>query len=240
MAITRTSQLQKWILETCLEKVRFQRTDARAFFGKRFSPSYLKDNPKHRIGDWKIKKWYDGDMSLFERRTETVMEWRRKLQKRVPVTKIYCVPKKELIATPTIEVTISRSLHNLVRKDLLEQSKKWGPYTLTKRGFETVKNSPDKWTGISFKEYEAKVEEARKEEEGWMAATVAKLTPPSAQKQRKTLELQAKLQDFNKRFNPATIHARLCRKCQKKIARFEKASGATAIKKLRDEINRTE
>jgi DNA-binding PadR family transcriptional regulator len=239
MANERISKLQRWILDACLQDVELQRTDVWAFFGRRFSPRHLKDNPKHRIGDWEIERHYGNDKSLFEQRAETVMEWRQKLQKRVSVTKTYYIPKKQFVVTPANDATISRTLKNLVRKGLLERPEKYGRYTLTERGFATVKKINPRVKTLNFKGYQKKVTDRRSvRQKAWNSIGIGLV--PSVAKKEKMMALQEKSDEFRKKFTTATIYTRLCDRCQKKITKFEKACGAATIERLQKEISRME
>ena len=134
----RLSKLQKWILDKCPAEG-IHRSGVMGFFGKKYSGSYRNQKSySTKIFEdratYYFNERYPGRRNDFEEREgefETY-DWERKeyvIEKRK-----YYVCKEELIITNSENVVITKSLKNLVKKNLLSQPKKWSKYYLTEKG----------------------------------------------------------------------------------------------------------
>ena len=136
MSKERLSKLQKWILKQCLKNTSIHRKEIREFWGKKLAPSYAN---RGEVCEEEIESKML-DKSDFNPQT---------YQHPAGDGRTYnvYVPKEELISTEAIEASISRSIKNLLEKDLLKHFTKhveeglWilrYRYCLTDKGFREV------------------------------------------------------------------------------------------------------
>jgi len=152
MSKERLSRLQKWILKTCYERNFLNKYIVREFFGKRFHPG----KRKLRIADYPSP--FDSDENK-----RKYFNYSNKTLCNGTIVKNGCFTRKEeLISTRSIEVTITRTLRNLVQKELLKREN--GNFTLTKKAFLMLTKIHNVKI-VSFKEYAKKIEKLKQESE---------------------------------------------------------------------------
>ena len=162
MSEQRLSKLQKWILEQSIKhiennKLGLDNRDCISFFGKEYMPRYK--NQKLFESEWKYSKVEDkSKLDEFEGNFNV---WDYQEKKWVVTTKKYFKVKNDYILSEAEQVTISRSLKNMVEKGLIWKKLKYDPYFLTEMGFLIAKETVTRCTILNFKEYQLELEAIR-------------------------------------------------------------------------------
>lgn len=245
MSKERFSKLQKWILKQCLKDIFLHRFIVRYFYGKRFTPSY-KDkkirNWAYREGLKKEGVLKEKDINAYDRRWDAYK--RKWINYKIEKKEKAWVVRDDLITTKAMEVTISRSLKSLVTKGLLIRSRKWGPYSLTEKGFLEVNNwvngdpsvndkkCRDKKTSLSYNAYKAEVDKA---DEG--RKRLRQQFNPSPERQKKSFDFIHAKRKFDEKFSAKNIYELCCEECRKKIDKFGKDCGIEELNRLAEELN---
>ena len=234
MAKERLSKLQKWILTKCLEGGMFHRNEIRGFYGKKYPPS---DKDKER-------SWVDVDRTdkhMIEEREVERNEWEFKLRRFTDKTYIhkYKVIKEQYITTKAEEVAITRTFSNLKNKDLLNPVDKWGRCYLSEKGFLIAKSFPGEGKFVNYREYKKAIDEevakAKKEFEQFRKRTRLMFKGPTEEEKKKIAEYEAKLKEYESKFNIKTISDLCCEECLDKIVKLQKDSGVEEVKELEQE-----
>jgi len=231
MAKERLSKSQKWILRRCFEKKMIQRSDVREFYAKTYPPS-TKDK---ELDPHELKRT---DKSMLEERQEERRKFdseQRKWTNETYLHRFYVV-KEQYVTTKAEEVTISRTLKNLMNKGSLEQIGKRGAYFLTEKGYRIAHIFYNGVTFLSYKQYKDAIDEQIAEEERRYEASINSFKPPSEEYRKKALEYNAMLKEYEKRFNPKSMSELCCDKCQEKIVQLQKESGVVELIALKQEL----
>ncbi len=162
MSAQRLSKLQKWILEQSIKRVEnntwgLDNHTCIAFFGKEFMPKYK--SQKLFEFEWEYSKMED--KSKLDKFEGNFNVWDGQEKKWVVKTKTYFKVKDDYILSEAEQVTISRSLKNMVGKGLLWKQLKYGPYFLSEAGFLIAKKSVPRCTILNFKDYQQALEAIR-------------------------------------------------------------------------------
>ncbi len=227
MSEERLSKLQKWILKKCLEGIFFKREQAREFYGKKFSPGY-----NQTFGEGWEKERDMSDYKLFTRKDSNGYKW-----------KGYRA-KKELFSTRAVEVSISRSLKSLVVRELLAQSRKWGTYNLTKKGFLKANKLAEVGgvlsPSLNFKAYKAKVneiEEQRRKAAEESSKRLRQQLNPSPERQKKLFEFKKLNDEYIKKFCVENVFGLCCEECKGKIKEFQVKCNVEELKRVGRELD---
>jgi hypothetical protein len=155
----RLSKLQNWILTRCLENKEqgIARSEAREFFGKKFSEKlkWYRDVvfDYHQEG----KKLFDkegldiNDYEFFIARNGIGEEFDAYR------------PKKEKCSTRSIEASIPRSFNNLIKRELLTKKYSFGQHFLTEAGFLKVNRNENSKTVNTYEKYVNAINRANEE-----------------------------------------------------------------------------
>jgi hypothetical protein len=162
MAKERISRLQKWILSECLKRTEIHYRDTFTFFGKKFTN--IKSQEREEEIDFKARlgENYQNEYNIENIERHHEFESGGQVH-RFDWKGFRITPKKELLITNSEKAILSRSLKGLSNKKLLNQSRKYGCYTLTEKGFLKANNCHADTIFVSFKEYNEPIEKRYEE-----------------------------------------------------------------------------
>jgi hypothetical protein len=162
MAKERLSKLQKWVLSECLKKREIHYRDTFAFFGKKFTNTKAREWGEGHDLKARLGGNYENEYNIenVEKHNQYIINGQL-IESNWRGYKI--TPRNELLITNSEKAILSRSLKGLLNKKLLNQSGKYGCYTLTEKGFLKANNFLAEKTFVSFKEYNEPIEKRNEE-----------------------------------------------------------------------------